>query len=230
MAEQLPLPLPAKQALGREDFFVSTANELAVSALENPANWPLGKLVLVGPPGAGKTHLAHVWAGDEGAEILTAAALADLDIDQIATRALVIEDLPILHANAKAQTALFHLHNLMAERGLSLLMTSATPPNHLNLDLRDLQSRLSGTSVVEIGPPDEPLLQVVLMKLFNDRQINPEPGFFDYVLPRLPRSFAAARKFVTQMDARALAEGRAIGPRLAGEVLTTNLDFDCENP
>jgi len=230
MAEQLPLPLPAKPAMGREDFFVSEANDLAVRTLEDWQNWPLNKLVLIGEAGAGKTHLAHVWAEEAGARILSATALTEAEADALSIGPLVIEDLPELKGRPVQQRALFHIHNLMAEKALPLLMTSDIAPNHLDLELKDLQSRLAGTSVVEISQPDEVLLQVILMKLFGDRQINPAAGFFDYVLPRLPRSFAAARAFVEEMDRRALAEDRAIGPRLAGEVLVTSLDFGEENP
>ncbi len=229
MPEQLPLPLPTKPALGREDFFVSDANSLAVEALVDPGAWPLGKMVLLGPTGAGKTHLAHVWASDQQAKIVAASDLREADADALATAALAVEDLPDLAGQDTAQRALFHIHNLMAERGHPLLLTSTTAPNHLNLELKDLQSRLAGTSVIEIAPPDDMLLRVILMKLFEDRQINPDPSLFDYVLPRLPRSFAAARAFVEQMDKRALAEDRAIGPRLAGEVLSTSLENPDEN-
>lgn len=229
MPQQLPLPLPTKAALGREDFFVSEANELAVTALADWTAWPLKKLVLTGETGAGKTHLVHVWASDVGAQIVHAKNLIDKGVDTLASGPRVIEDLPELAGKMAAQRAMFHLHNLMQERGLPLLMSSTQAPNRLDLELKDLQSRLSGTSVVEIAPPDEQLLRVILMKLFNDRQINPDPGLFDYVLPRLPRTFEAAREFVEQLDARALAEDRAIGPRLAGEVLGASLDFDNEN-
>ena len=67
MAEQLSFDLPVRAALGREDFFVSPANAEAVAMVEGWQGWPSRKLVLTGPAGAGKTHLAHVWAGLAGA-------------------------------------------------------------------------------------------------------------------------------------------------------------------
>ena len=74
--DQLPLPLPVRAALGREDYFVGQSNGLAVALLDNWQSWPNGKMVLVGPSGAGKTHLAHVWAAETGAAIVPAASLS----------------------------------------------------------------------------------------------------------------------------------------------------------
>jgi len=54
-ARQLAFDLPARTALGREDFFVSPANAQAVAMIDGWRDWPARKLVLCGPRGAGKT-------------------------------------------------------------------------------------------------------------------------------------------------------------------------------
>ncbi len=215
--------------MGRDDFFVSEANQLAVTALEDWTTWPLFKFVLIGPEGAGKTHLAHVWAQETSARIEDANALTEQGLDQLANGPVVVEDLHALRSD-EALRSLFHLHNLMQETGQPLLMTARIAPAHLKLPLKDLQSRLEGTTTVALAPPDELLLQVVLMKLFADRQINPPARLIDYVLARLPRSFAAARAFVAELDARALGENRPIGQKLAAEVLAHDLDNKGKNP
>ena len=80
MAEQLIFDFPRKTAFGRDDFFVSDANQWAVDAIEGWVNWPLGKLILVGPSGAGKIHLARIWCDMSGAQIITVAELAGAPI------------------------------------------------------------------------------------------------------------------------------------------------------
>ncbi len=217
MARQLPLPLPTKSALGRDNFFVSEANQMAVAALEATQTWSNGKLMLCGPAASGKTHLAHVWAGENNAQIIGAQTLATQDIATIATTALVVEDVD--RAQPQDETPLFHLHNLMLAEGHALLMTTTTPPAQMATRLPDLKSRLTGTTLVALDPPDDALLAVVLMKMFADRQINLPAGLLDYVVPRITRSFAEARRFVDEMDARALSEARPIGKRLAGDIL-----------
>ena len=53
MATQLGLDLPARAALGRDDFLVAPSNALAIRMIDDWQNWPLRKLVLTGPEGSG---------------------------------------------------------------------------------------------------------------------------------------------------------------------------------
>ncbi|SHE48563.1 dnaA protein [Litoreibacter ascidiaceicola] len=217
MSEQLAFSLPAKEALGREDYFVSGANALAVAAVENWLNWPLNKMVLVGPTGSGKTHLAMVWAHETSARIVRADALDDPVA--LAQGPLVIEDLHLIVGDRAAETQAFHMHNLMQEAGQPMLVTSARAPARIEFALPDLRSRMEGTSIATLEALDDALLMALVMKMFSDRQIALKPDLLNYILPRLPRSFDAVRGFVETMDARALAEKRPIGKGLARDVL-----------
>lgn len=219
MAEQLTLDLPMRPALGREDFVVSQCNEMAVAVLDDLSRWPDRKLVLRGVAGAGKTHLAHVWAHDVSAQIFAASELADLDFHTLATGPLVIEDIDRIAGITASETALFHLHNTMLATGHALLMTSEVPPAHLEIGLPDLRSRLEATTLVTLDAIDDMLLTMLLVKLFTDRQLAVEPAMLDYTIPRIERSFGAVQTFVERMDRRALASKRKPGMGLAREVL-----------
>jgi len=217
---QLAFDLPHRTALGREDFFISATNAQALVALDAWQTWPGGKMVLTGPPAAGKTHLAHVWAAGSGATLHTALSLASADIPALATLpAVVIEDCETLGQSPSAQAAMFHLHNMLAAKGAALLMTAATPPRDWGLTLPDLASRAQAAAVTRIDAPDDSLLSAVLIKLFADRQIAVTPALIAYVLPRMDRSFAAARALVTALDAAALARGTGVTRALAATVL-----------
>ncbi len=217
MAEQLTFDLPVRPALGREAFFVSPANATALALLDGWRAWPLGKLVLVGPAGAGKTHLTHVWAAETGARILPAAELAEARVPELAEApALAVED---ADGGAFDERALFHLHNLLAEAQRPLLLTARRPPRDWGLALPDLASRIEAAGRAELAPPDDALLQAVLVKMFEDRQIAVPPTLLPYLTARMDRSFAAARALVAALDAAALAEGRAITRPLAARVL-----------
>ena len=130
-ARQLVLDLPARPALGRADFFVSPANRLALAQVEGWPGWPGGRLAVAGPQGAGKTHLAHVWAARAAARVLPAAELAGLDLGALAGgAALAVEDVDRLAGRGRraAEEALFHLCNLLAAGGGSLLVTGREAP------------------------------------------------------------------------------------------------------
>ena len=108
-------------------------------------------------------------------------------------------------------------------------MTSKRAPNRANFELKDLQSRLSAASLARIEPMDDALLTAILMKLFADRQINIPSNLLSYILPRLPRNYASAQRFVTLMDQTALRERRPIGMALAREIIAGDLDIPPEN-
>ena len=216
MAEQMTFDLAVRPSLGRGDFFVSDANAMALVRLDAVEGWPLNKLVLVGPEGAGKTHLAHVWAKDVGAKIVQAEELADLDIGATDT-AVALDDADRL-AEAD-EPLLFHLHNHLAAEGLPLLLTAREAPSRWSIALPDLKSRMEGTDVVRIEAPDDDLLTAVLVKHFADRQISVTPATIAWMVRHLDRTFAAAKDAVARIDAAALSKGRAITRDLAQEVL-----------
>lgn len=220
MAEQLTLPLHLRSAQGREDFFIAPANALALTTLDSPEAWPLGRMILIGPEGAGKTHLAAIWADEHGAQVLPARDLSEeMAPDLVAKGAAVIEDAEAIAQSPEHQRALFHLHNLMQAEGGQLLLTARTPPRDWGLSLPDLISRMEATATVRITPPDDALLAAVLVKLFSDRQLTVAPNLIGWLVTRMDRSLATARKLVAALDRQALAQRRAITQRLAAEVL-----------
>lgn len=216
-SDQLTFELTADVALGRADFFVSPSNALAAEAMRDWTGWPGARMALVGPAGAGKTHLARIWATESDAGILEAAALTGADMDRLATRPLCVEDAE--RALPGAERALFHLYNLMAERGLPLLLTARAAPAAWGVALADLESRLATLSVARIEPPDDALLSAILLKLFHDRQLTPPPNLIAYLLPRMDRSFAAAQRLVEALDRLALSRRARISRALAAQVL-----------
>ena len=214
MPRQLTLDLPVRPALGREDFFVAASNAAAVAFVDAPERWPFGKLLLIGPRGSGKSHLAEVFAQDRQALIVEGADLFEMGEPPTA---VVVENAE--RVAARHEETLFHLHNQIAERGGLLLLTAAEPPGNWGLRLPDLQSRMQATAIARLDPPDDALLAAVLVKLFADRQLQVPANLVSYLVSRMDRSFAAARRLVADLDARALALGRPVTRALAAELL-----------
>lgn len=215
MIQQLAFDLPPTEALTRDDFLVSTANALALQAIDGWRDWPEGKLVLVGPAGSGKTHLAHIWANQSGASVLSAAALEEADIAALTGRAVAVEDVQRIGSEA----ALFHLHNVAQAAGAPLLLTADRPPRDWGLALPDLLSRMQAVPVASIQAPDDALLSAVLVKLFADRQIAVSPTLITYLISHMSRSIGDARTLVATLDAKALAAGKPITRQLAADLL-----------
>lgn len=214
---QIPMNFEFRAATGREDFLVTSANEEAVAWIDKWPDWPMRSLLLVGPSGAGKTHLAHVWQTRTNAKVIEAEELDRFDIEEISTLAAH----PLILENARPglkEDALFHLFNLIQEKGGSLLITATTAPGAWNLTLKDLSSRLGTVPVARIQEPDDALFSALVIKLFSDRQLAVTPDVVQYITQRLERSFAEARRFVTRLDNSALAKKRKITISLLREV------------
>lgn len=218
MAEQLTFDLPSETARGQRDFFVSESNDVAVEAVQSWTDWPQGKMILMGPEGSGKTHLAHIWAAMTGAVIVSAGDVLGL-VSELAKAPVVVEDVDEIAGDEAAEEALFHLHNLCLSEGQALLMTSAEAPARLDLSLPDLKSRMQGSALVQLSGPDEALLTALLAKQFSDRQLTPEPEVLRYLVLRMERSFTAAGRLVQALDKAALSEKRPITKPLAALVL-----------
>ncbi|MFK7870677.1 MAG: DnaA/Hda family protein [Roseobacter sp.] len=219
MPKQLGLNLPSTPALGREDFLIAPSNAVAFALIEGWQGWTAGKLLLCGPAGAGKSHLARVWAETTKADIIAARDLGACDIPQVASKPLVVEDVPDIAGRPECEEALFHLHNLMQAEGFAMLLTGQGAPKDWGIALPDLASRIIGTPAAQLEMPDDALLAALLAKLFADRQLAPAPDLIEYLVRRIERSFEAARDIVSQLDAASLAEKRPITRAFAARVL-----------
>ena len=219
---QLTLELAPEPGFEREHFVVSGSNEQAYAMIELWPNWPDPMLLILGPPGAGKSHLGAIWASTAKAGIQSAASLAAANIEELAAAGpLLLED---ADAIGEREAQLFHLVNLMRERGTALLITAKTPPDAWGLRTADLVSRLRLAPTVAIGPPDDALMRAVLVKLLIDRQLVIDTSVVGYIALRLERSLDAARSFIDALDREALARQRRISRAIAADVLRS---IDC---
>jgi chromosomal replication initiation ATPase DnaA len=204
---QLPLDLAFRPAYDRAAFLVTEANAAAVAWIDRWPGWPAPALVLHGPGGSGKTHLASVWRARAGAGLIEGDKLDEAAVPGLVERhaALAVEA-----ASTAPEAALLHLYNMMAERRGHLLLIAAAPPARWSTRLADLRSRLSALPVAEIAAPDDRLIRAVLIKLFSDRQLPISPEVIDFLALRMERSFEVAHRLVAAIDAASLAGRRRV--------------------
>jgi chromosomal replication initiation ATPase DnaA len=216
---QLALALDHAESLAREDFLSGPSNAAALAAIDAWPDWPHRAMVLAGPEGSGKSHLAAIWAKAAGARLVAARALEERTVPlALTTGALVVEDVA---SNAFEERALFHLLNLAHEEEAFLLLTSRTADLGGSLRIRDLRSRLQALPILALAPPDDALLRAVLVKLFSDRQVAVDESLIGYVATRIERSFAAARAVVARLDEASMRAQRPLTRSLAAEILRT---------
>lgn len=214
-AEQLPLAFTHDAASGRDDLLVADPLSAAVKIVDSWPNWPSPVVILAGPVGSGKSHLANIWRERSDAAFIHPKAGADA--------AVIAANGPVIFEDVDRQgfddTELFHVINSVRENGTGLLMTSRLWPMSWPVALPDLRSRLKAATVVEIGEPDEELLSQVIVKLFADRQLYIDDKLVLYIVNRMERSLNAAQLIVDRLDRLALARGTRITRLLAAEVL-----------
>jgi len=209
---QLALDLRYRTAVGREDFLVSPSNAEAVAWVDRWPDWPSPTVLLVGPPGCGKTHLGQVWRqaanaveyeGNETIFAMDSGPRVFVDNTEYGNR-----DQEILH-----------LFNNVVSAGGYLLFAVTTPPVRWNNRLPDLTSRLSAAPNIRIHAPDEKLVAAVMVKMFADQKLSVNTEVLDYMLKRMERSFEAARNLVALLNNASLENRRGITIPLARQVL-----------
>lgn len=216
-ARQLPLDLGHRPGQSRDHLVVSSENAAALNLIDTWPRWAAPVALLVGPAGAGKSHLLSIFREDHDAVDAGLDYRVAIDAAE-AGRPIVLDDADKMPLD---QTALFHLINAVRSGQATLLMTAQRLPAAWSLTLPDLISRLKTAAVVEIGEPGDLLLSAVVLKLFSDRQIEIEPHVVQFITRRIERSLAAAIAVVEELDRAALEQRRPITRSLAAEVLAT---------
>jgi chromosomal replication initiation ATPase DnaA len=214
---QLAFALPHAESLSREDFLEGPANAAGLALIDSWPDWPSRAMLLVGPEGSGKSHLAAIWAEQAGARSISAHSLTAAAVPgALATGALVLEDLKPSDVDERA---LFHLMNLAREDEAFVLITARSQPSAFQIELRDLRSRLRAIPTVLLLPPDDQLFRALIVKFCADRQLSVDETIVSYLTNRIERSYAAVRQAVELLDTEALRLGRPITRALAAELL-----------
>ncbi len=219
---QLILDLSHAAALGRADFFVSASNAVAAGWIDRWPAWASPALVLHGPPGCGKTHLAHLWCARAHGSLIAGTALDEARLRQLLDRGE--RRVAVDGAEQASEVLLMHLLNACQEDGGSLLLTARVAPGSWPTALPDFSSRLRAALSVGIELPDDALVNAVLAKHFADRQVLVAPEVIAYLGRHMDRSLAEAAAVAAALDRAALRAAAPITVPLARRLLAERAD------
>lgn len=216
---QLPLDLAGEPGMGRDDFIESSSNAAALALVDGWPRWPAPLVILAGPVGSGKSHLARIWQEASGAHRVDPESITSTDQHRAEAHPVLIDGIT---EGAIDENGLFHLINTLRQSGQALLITARSFPAAWGVQLADLASRLTAATVVEIGEPDDLLLAAAITKLFADRQLQVDAPVVQYIASRIERSLGAAIAAVDAIDRRAMETKARITRPLAAQVIAEN--------
>ena len=217
---QLGLHFAVETSYCDEDFLISDCNSHAWESVKGWSNAEEASVFLLrGSAASGKTHLATLWARQQGAALIDASAMQLSDSPEALfsrSDALVIEDCEL----SQQPETLFHLLNYAKQQAVKCLLTAEDESCWAGFTLPDLRSRLQALPQAIIYPPDDSILAALLVKNFKDRQLQVSQEVVDYLLKRMGRSYISVPLLVEALDKRAIEQKKPITIALARGLLT----------
>ena len=179
-----------------EDFYVNDNNLEASELIKLWPNWFNGAVVIYGPTKSGKSHLANIWKENSNANIYNLED--DLLLSNINTKKnFVLDNFHNLSEND--EEIFFHIYNQTLNNKKNILITlDKSKFNKINL--KDLESRFNSFSSATINPPDDNLVNALIVKFFKDQQINIDPSVITFIINRIERDYGAIFNFLKKID------------------------------
>lgn len=194
------------------DFYVSNKNELAYKIIKKWPEWPTQVVYIYGSEKCGKSLICKLWKDLSSAMYVDKNNFLEKlipisDLNYIKSHNWIIDDVDhiISFKDNKYEEKILNLINIIKTNGKNnILMTSKKMPRFLNSGLKDLISRISSATVIEMRDPDEVLLKNIIEKYLNERNIKINNESLDYLINRIERSYKSALKVAKQIDIMSL--------------------------
>lgn len=225
LASAMPLPAP-NPGFTRDRLELGTSNQLALKAADAIVEQPgqrYNPLCIHGPSGTGKTHLAHAIASaamsarPRGAVACLSAgtfveefvaAMQEGGVERWRARyraaeLFVLDDIQQLADKERTQEELFHLFNVLHDRGAQIVLTSDRPPREVRGLADRLRSRFEGGLVVALQAPDRTLRERLVRRWLAESGHAPEGALVSYLADRDARSARELSGLITRLAAAA---------------------------
>jgi chromosomal replication initiation ATPase DnaA len=194
------------------DFYVSNKNELAYKMIKKWPEWPTPVVYIYGSEKCGKSLVCKLWKDLSSSIYINKRNFLEKLIPQndllyIKNHNWIIDDVDyiISFEDNKYEEKILNFINIIKTSGKkNLLMASRKMPRFLDSSLKDLTSRISSSTVIEMRDPDEVLLKKIIEKYLNERNIKINKESLDYLINRIERSYKSALKVAKQIDTMSL--------------------------
>lgn len=187
---QIALPLEIAVPNTGGGYLISDCNVDVHTQLQNSESWPNRTAILVGEKLSGKSAIGKVFVRETGGFLLDDADRED--------------DEPV-----------FHLWNRAKEEKKPLLLTATLPVVDWGIALPDLKSRLAASLLLQIGPPDEVMIDGLLQQYFATRGLSISQDALGYLTKRMERSYHNVELLAQNMDKIAIERKKPINLSIA---------------
>ena len=223
LIKQLALPLSFRNLKNHSNFILNKVNEVALSLIDEfndikkfkkKFNYPV--LIVYGPSGSGKTHLAHIFK-----EITDAKFIKKFNIEHIneakSGKSFIFDDFDKIES--LNENLFIHFFNEILLNLGSLLIITSKPPNEINFNLSDLESRIRSCISTKIELPDDEFLFSILIKELSEKKIFLNDKFCLYIIKRIKRNYKSISLFAETLDIMSLEQKRKITLKQIKQVL-----------
>ena len=217
--KQQAIKFQFREAKNRENYIVGDSNINAIKWIDKFPHWKSSGLIIEGPKSSGKSHLVRVWQRKSNCNIFESEKVNNEEINANDNKNLAIENLEKI----KNYEFFLHLLNYKKEKKLKYLLTTTHSIGSLNIQLKDIKSRLLELPKATITLPSDKLLKGLIVKLLKDKGVVITNKLLEYTINRIERSYEAVNFFVQDLNKISLEKKKNISISLIKEILEKEL-------
>ena len=229
--QQLLLDIKLDESVSLENFIKCDSTDVALNILSNivKSSSISNSFLLWGKEGVGKSYLMHALNRDFLSQELNTAfiVLSDSRMNEPAILqgldqmdAVFIEDVNELGDSADWESALFNLINQSLINKTKLIFSSNCVALDLQVTLKDLFSRLSAFTAVEIPEITEKEKIEALLQSATRKGLALEEKTVKYILTYTSRNLSDLLRLLSELDEFSLEKKKKLSPALVRELLS----------
>ncbi len=220
MSSQTLIPADIGNDIVLESFYES-GNETLIKELKNLLSGVRTRpiLYLWGESGSGKTHLLNACCIAAGKRLkpgiyVSLTGQSDDRLDELipvaANTILCVDDIDAIAGLENTQVRILSLYESTIQNSGALIVSGSAPPGRINLELKDLESRLSYGGVYHVHPLDEDQKQQALRRQARSRGFYLDEKVIAFIMSHCDRDTRSLFDLLDKLDHASLRTHRKI--------------------